>query len=1602
MPWDWGKLSIKSLLRYLNLGECKNDVLYNIEQEPQRDVLKEAVASVLKSPTGRTGWIAIFKESVIKEADAQALLALNGAADVQRYVIPCGDRALLFVNKAMYEFWTEHLQKEEEITINKALTDKTDGFLPILFAASTPSSVTKDLTVAEDVCKALSNSEEDTTKLFNHVIQSGGGRYDWKIRFKQGCGFIYTNFGKHVAVNGTACSLVFGNWDKGSKEWVNFVSQDSAAEALFKGNDVQEGIDNGKDEVSIPNKWQKFKTRVPLGMVLEYVERKAKKSKEVLEISIDWTKEPLIEDLEAYLPKACNPNRPWKLEAEFSKDTREDIIDAVNALNQTALPYEVVAEKHEEKEERIWISFKKKNLSKRVEENGTLTLNEKDVAETTLRELFKEIGGLNKAPKATIKNVTLPFRPELYKNPWTDGVKHVTESNEEAYKLTKAAYHDDPLFPLKEAVVMLLERDLNADWSLTLDSKGAFDAKAFEKSVNETLKARNINRRVSVSPEGVITFEKYTHTPMPAFESEEGKIITSYDKKNKAVESSMSVLKWTNEWTAWFECPENNFAEFIEALAEHPEIKCVDFSIMPKDSVGHQKYLTEDAVKQLLKVNNVYFVCRCMPENTEGSLDNWEKWGETYRLSFVGDKGGIDLWGTYGDDNNEIKDGDGGWFTVYSKGWYAVSKTENGKRRLLWNKAALADILNTYDKKELKPSMWSIRMALAHFSGRENAEDLAKTYNNLREENKEWKQFMPYKPIDVIDFTIGDPKDTFKIGNKKYTWADVQKIVCSQNFAWAIKAVRSAAAAWTKDDLDKALKADDKAEPGKKLADKQRRELEEQLRIAKLLDYDSEVKERIKKWNQNNTKPYKRTKKIYSSDNKVYNTQDVTTNVIKGLQLHENVDFMEQWELINGNGSAAWKEADKQKLIKTVLGKQPIAELTLPALLERLWHRWEPGMREAFVKQWNEKHKNQTNKTNDTSPRLDKSYADDNQWDNINENWDEAFKTELTKQLKFVDRLNLLEQCQPDSRKVFVERWNKEYGACKCYELDAALTPVAQTKEVMKWKQCKHKAKADSPQQAINILIRRLSRLDYLMNFMAQWGEDDRKTFIEKWNNEHGNAKLLPDVKPFEQFQNIFTWKKGSDLRKKLIEQVMCTEASRTIEELKKVSEIWRKEKESLMKYIRCIRRVSILAYEDCIDDKQKQKLADAGWLVKPYLKKGKPYRKEGRNVVEIKYNLHSRSEWNEEEVKDVFNTDKKEIERKKKDGEQVFASDSGVFEDITERTFGRNSTKIEEALTKHLKESKDRDNPPKIRVPEVWGETGMQNSLSDIHVPTMKEEKDAFRFNSTDGLRNKYYKLPFGEFLESLKNAKKDLAKLDLTKFEDKGAKVSVDEFLKQPLWTFTVPINRLWELRKYEALHWIKISETKQNTVTFIVFPRLTFKRAKGEGNSLKWYLGNYLDLAKWYFDEFKQQLESLVRQKHPLVISLEENGYPIALNEADKFKAFFDTKTFRGIGFEFKMKKSGTRINFAKDVEKYNKNRKDVKHTLEWLPESETTCPAIYVRPEKWQEPSTPGESEKWLKEFVGGISRLTVLKESLKREATRILEGKSEPEEKNKCR
>ena len=834
-----------------------------------------------------------------------------------------------------------------------------------------------------------------------------------------------------------------------------------------------------------------------------------------------------------------------------------------------------------------------------MEANGTLTLTEEDVTGGKVFEILNKVRTINRDGKSAVKvkNLVLPFKPELYEDEW---------------KGTSLNADNDPTFRLRDALAILLgQKDFDFE-TLTLTSKEGLDLNAFEKALNETLKARNINRLVSVSHKGVITFKK--HMPMPEFKSENDVIITSYnEEENKNVTQSMLTLKWTNDWTEWFEDPTTDFGEFIEALTEHPEIRCVDFSYMNKDSDGHKKYLTENAVKQLLKVNDVYFVCRYMPKDREGSLSRWKTWGESYNLSFVRcENNKIAMWYWHGDEKNKVGDNKGGWLDVYSQGRYVVAKkTENGKKRLLWNKAALEDVLACARKKDVL----GMRDALSAFSGRGERKQANRDYKNLPDkDNKAAKSLVPYEPIDVIDFTIGDSKGEFKIGNNKYNWANVHKSISVLLMALNYKDDFELS---VQTDLEAELQRDeDEKDLSKRLTDAKRAELEEQLHIVKQLRFDG-LKSRIQYWNKENP----------------------------NLQLNENASFMEQWRFIRGNKNP---EEDKLSLISELgLEKPSIRMLRYPALLERMF-QWKVEMREAFMKQWNEARKKDKNtKANNTQPLLTEKDAK-TQEQQIRNNWDLNFRKELTQQLRLVELLSLLEE-STEAKKAFINKWNEEYETCK-YTLGENLKPVAQVARIVNWKQCTHENHKLSKTK--DYVRNRLSRFDYLKNFMPQWSKEDQKEFIDEWNKNHKEDKLIAGKDPFEQFVNIL----NRGIGKKLEDAIRYTESSKR---LNAILEKRNKEKANVMRFLQNIGGVSILAYKDCIPTGEDLPMKARGLFIKSY-------QKGDRNIVEIKYDFHylrSRFEWNEEEVKDVFNPIREKDEDKKKEQEQAFIVASDVFE---------------------------------------------------------------------------------------------------------------------------------------------------------------------------------------------------------------------------------------------------------------------------------------------------------------------------------------------------
>ena len=155
---------------------------------------------------------------------------------------------------------------------------------------------------------------------------------------------------------------------------------------------------------------------------------------------------------------------------------------------------------------------------------------------------------------------------------------------------------------------------------------------------------------------------------------------------------------------------------------------------------------------------------------------------------------------------------------------------------------------------------------------------------------------------------------------------------------------------------------------------------------------------------------------------------------------------------------------------------------------------------------------------------------------------------------------------------------------------------------------------------------------------MAQWSEEKQKTFTDEWNKIHEEKKLLDDKDPLKQFSKILKWE--GDMRTEFKNEIIRNEGLTIVETLDKITAAKISKEADALSFLQLIRRVSILAYEDCIKDKQKRDLAEGFWTVKPYLNGGKPVQKDDRNVVEIKYDIRSRFEWDKKELENVFNPD--------------------------------------------------------------------------------------------------------------------------------------------------------------------------------------------------------------------------------------------------------------------------------------------------------------------------------------------------------------------------
>ena len=1196
----------------------------------------------------------------------------------------------------------------------------------------------------------------------------------------------------------------------------------------------------------------------------------------------------------------------------------------------------------------------------------TLTLTEKDVAEEgslwltfeRLKDMKMGKGTKNGKDNKTNqmknvkfpKNVVLPFGPKLYETAWNSGSPEERLAEAIARLLVKNGLTD---FPLK------------LDWKLPEGKKAAVYVKDIEDAINKELKSINVQNRVDVSADGTVTFNVagVIKPKMPEFETITAKTVTSCDNKGKLQYTFVYILKWTEEWTKWFANPNTDFGEFIEALAEHPEIDCVDFSCMPEDSAGHKKYLTEDAVKQLLKTYDVLFICRYMPNDVTGSLGDWITWGKSCNLSFIKYNDGKVATAQYvGDEKNKIKKNDGGWLRVKSGDKYVVSKTENGKKRLLWNKATMRSV---YEASRKGVSHCNRRELLQVLSGRfskeKNVSEMYQ-YKNLPTKENKGEPLVAYEPIEVIDFTIGNPKDCTTVEGNKF-WME--------SFHGSIKSFLESVISvddnirdnWVKDRLDKELKDDAKQPVNKRsLKDAKLVEVQEQLSLMERLGNEN-LKNLIKKWNEDK-KNRDRTpgrKIIYEQEHREKDEDDkypvriVSTNlVVKKRQLAENMHFMAQWPLITERPSkdvmkpddlrllTQWSESDKEELLLALgLGRRWITDLSLEELLQRA-DAWKKETREAFVNQWNKpkKHKDQQINNSSFTQQLATIRA-----------WEEKKKNTIITRLKGVELFETLERCsQGNDKKTFIEEWNREHPSCPLVE---NLKSVEQAFAISKWeKEVKENDKNEKKETDLRPHIR--SRLNYIefLNCMKQWGGAKDEVFIKRWNKEHAEHQIDPALTPVQQYLQMFVGKWTKDLRSEFFRRLRCRDTlirlDRIAEERKNANVRNNTEMSNR------IPSVSMFAFGEYIGNNLKEKAAKAGWIVRPCKKKGELYQKYGKEVVEIKYDLHPQFAWEEEERKNVFE-DKKEGE------DQAFTVASNAFEvpvryhasvkNIKEGAESWDKVVDRKKVWENVVSFKDKDGVDWLdkAKEKIWNEADANNDRSYKHL----SEKDGLKNMKEDSLLLRcYYTFPFGKFMESLKKAKPNLVKLDLTRFKDKGAKVALDELLQHPMWTFRLPVDRLPEFEKGKKLGLVKIQETDETAVKFIVWPRLLKvvrmlkvekdkdgkmpKITKDRDGRCRYTLDGKNEFVKKFanqnFEEFKEVLKTQVRFLKPHIVVIRGDAkdnrsewfWNLFKDESklisygkQELLDFLACEDFRGIGFEFK------KDNLGKEVKSFNEN-------------------------------------------------------------------------------
>lgn len=292
-----------------------------------------------------------------------------------------------------------------------------------------------------------------------------------------------------------------------------------------------------------------------------------------------------------------------------------------------------------------------------------------------------------------------------------------------------------------EAVAKVLKFGLNGTWKrITFPSKW-WDVKTLAEEIQERIREHHLPYKVSKVADGegkqtdALVFEDLRIPPLTARQ----KPYALRFKQDSEDELKLNTLQFDEALTKWFENNKNSahaWEEFTEVLAEQPQIQCVDFTDLTDKDI-HKLYGTIEEWNRLLNVSGTVFkFVSARPKTDDEAM---------VASSYTNLKVRNDVAWHLDRGNGEVRLFKNGSMCMKpTKDKIAVTKD----KRLLWNRTALDCLFKIQNDKKGQLS------------------------DTLKD-----------KGIDIIDFTIGDPKTEWTTSyGKKHTWEDVWKYAGSENF----------------------------------------------------------------------------------------------------------------------------------------------------------------------------------------------------------------------------------------------------------------------------------------------------------------------------------------------------------------------------------------------------------------------------------------------------------------------------------------------------------------------------------------------------------------------------------------------------------------------------------------------------------------------------------------------------------------------------------------------------------------------------------------------------------------------------------------------------